>query len=456
MPTEIIFEVYSNLHKEDLKSVRLSCHRLDKIALPILFDKVVITSIEDNAGLFEYVINNFQLAQHVETLTVDISRFRDVDAAYYMKYLIQQLEHDVARHLPTFFLSPPAAVILKKLRKVKWFRDQRRTRDRVRALAVFGLEHSYDTYMAVRDKQKGCVGTLLSRCVAMTLSKCANIQELEVQTEWLPYDRPIGDTLGSLLPRFPSSGIVARHHNPLLLRPEPPVEEIECHKQFLVQLFEMVNQVTRLKLGRGFVVLTDHLNVIKPPHLQNLTSLTLWIPTPLSTDDSKSINRLTPALKHVRSLKQLHIGCSNTTTFGHLQMYRLPLLPLFQGCKWPQLVCLKLHGMVASAEDLLTLLKCHKSIRSLSLGSMDFHVDAPYANGTEACDAKISEDLVHLFRNVRQLMNLTGLSLEPPFRAEVSKFQWRPIGEDFGVFKAKWEGFVLRDGPLPLNPKRGV
>ncbi|KAL9015113.1 MAG: hypothetical protein Q9180_008902, partial [Flavoplaca navasiana] len=255
LPTEIVSEVYSYLHKEDLKSVRLSCHRLDEITRPILFDKVVITSIGNNAGLFDCVIGNPQLAQYVKTLVVDVVRFRGFSAAYYIKHLIRQLEHDVARHLPAFALTPPAAVLLEKLRNAKWFQNRTRTRERTKALAVFDLDRSFDTYIAVRNSQKNCVGPSLSRCVAMALSKCVNIQELEVQTEWLPYDRPVDATLESLLPRFSSSGIVARHHNPLLLRPMPPKEDDHSRRRFLLRLFEAVDKVTKLKLGKGAVTL---------------------------------------------------------------------------------------------------------------------------------------------------------------------------------------------------------
>ncbi|KAL8896500.1 MAG: hypothetical protein Q9192_003063 [Flavoplaca navasiana] len=454
LPTEIVSEVYSYLHKEDLKSVRLSCHCLDEITRPILFDKVVITSLGNNASLFDCVVDNPQLAQYVKTIVVDVLRFRGFSAAYYIEHLVRQLEHDVARHLPAFALTPPAAVLFKKLRKAKWFKNRRRTRDRIKALAVFDLDHSYDTYIAVHDSQKGCVGSSLSRCVARALSKCVKVQELEVQTEWLPYDRPVDATLESLLPRFSSSGIVARHHNPLLLRPMPPKEDDCSHRRFLLQLFEAVDKVTNLKLGKGAVTLPDQLDALEPLGFKHLANLTLWIPGTFSPNLSTPVNRLTPALQNARTLKQLNVGCSNTTSFEHVNMFRLRLLPLLQGCLWPQLVSLKLSGMVASASDLSSLFEGHKGIKSLSMGSMDLCVPSPPTDGVEVCEAKISRDVAHLFWNMRRLMNLAELSLEPPFRAQISRFAWRPIGEDFAGFKAKWEGFVLHHDPL--NPMPGV
>ncbi|KAL8872716.1 MAG: hypothetical protein Q9198_007161 [Flavoplaca austrocitrina] len=452
LPTEIVSEVYSYLHKEDLKIVRLSCHRLDEITRPILFDKVVITSLGNNASLFDCVVDNPQLAQYVKTLVVDVLRFRGFSAAYYIKHLIRQLEHDVARHLPAFALTPPAAVLFKKLRKAKWFKNRTRTRDRTRALAVFDLDHSYDTYIAVHDSQKGCVGSSLSRCVAMALSKCVKVQELEVQTEWLPYDRPVGATLESLLPRFSSSGMVARHHNPLLLRPMPPKEDELSHWRFLLQLFNAVDKVTTLKLGKGVVTVQDQLDTLEPLGFQHLANLTVWIPATFSPDVPIPVNHLTLALQNARTLKQLNIGCSNTTSFEHVDMFRLRLLPLLQSCFWPQLDSLKLYGMVASARDLSSMLEGHKGIKSLSLGSMDLCVPSPPTDGVEVCEAKISRDLAHLFWNMRRLMNLARLSLEPPFRAQTSRLSWRPIDEDFAGFKAKWEGFVLHHSPLNPMP----
>ncbi|KAI4247360.1 MAG: hypothetical protein L6R42_009650, partial [Xanthoria sp. 1 TBL-2021] len=150
MPTEMVSEVCSSLHKEDLKSLRLSCYRLDEITQPILFDKVVVTSMDDNAGLFECVVGNPHLAQHVKTLVFDFPRFQDVNAAYYIQYLMQQVEHDVDCHLQT------PEPLKKKLEDVNWFKDPGSTSGREIALAVFkqDLTHGYETYIAMRNKQE--------------------------------------------------------------------------------------------------------------------------------------------------------------------------------------------------------------------------------------------------------------------------------------------------------------
>ncbi|KAL8995106.1 MAG: hypothetical protein Q9169_005089 [Polycauliona sp. 2 TL-2023] len=452
VPTEMISAVCSNLHKEDLKSVRLSCHGLSEITIPILYDKVVITSLDDNAGLFECVVDVPGLARHVKTLVLDIPRFRDVSAAYYMKYLMKQVEHDMARHSPPFALKQPPAALLEKLEKVKWFRDPVRTSHRMKVMDLFGLPYSYDLYTAIRNKQTRCIDTSLPRCMTIAFNKCVNIQQLEVQTEWLPYDQPLNSTLESLLPRFASSGRVARQFNPLLLRPVPLVQDNGSRKHILFHLLEAVNRVNHLKLGKGFIMLADQLTSIKLLCFQHLTSLTLWIPTKLPTDVPILVSRLTPVLRATLNLKHLHVAASNMTRFEYADHYRHPLFPLLQGCVWPRLSSLELEGMVASTRDLLTLLKRHKHVKYLSLISMDIRSDYPHTIGYETSTAQISEDLVHLFWNMRRLMSLKVLSLGPSFRIQAGETRWRPIAEDFAAFKKKWEAFVLDHGPLDSMP----
>ncbi|KAL8670764.1 MAG: hypothetical protein Q9168_004706 [Polycauliona sp. 1 TL-2023] len=450
MPTEMILAVYSKLHKEDLKSVRLSCHRLGEITDAILFDRVVVTSIDDNTDLFQCVIDNPELARHVKTLVIDIPYFRGTSAGYYFGHLMKQIKHDVARTVPRFALKQPPAALLQKLEKAKWFKDPRRTRDRMELLAMFELPHDYEDYVAIRNRQTENIGTSLPLCMSVAFTKCVNVQRLEVQTEWLAYDRPLDDTLESILPRFSSSGALARRYNPLLLLPVPRPQASTGHQQVISQLLEKVKQVDHLKLGKGFVMLMNQLDTVTLLRFQHLTSLTLWIPTKLPSDEPSLVNRLTPLLRAAHNLRQLHVGANNTTKYEHADTWRRPLLPLLQGCVWPRLVSLKLTGIVATARELLTLLKNHKDLESLSLTSMDIRVQCAHGMGSEVITTRISEDLVHLFWNTRRLMNLTSLSLEPPFRTQINESM--SIIEDFGDFKEKWEAFVLDPGPLDPIP----
>lgn len=416
IPTEIVLEVFSNLHKEDLKSLRLSCHRLDELTQALLFDKIVITSVDDNAGLFEYVVDNPQLSQHVKTLVFDFPQFHDVNAAYYIHYLMQQVEQDVARHLQI-----PES-LKEKLESVDWFKDPGQTKGREIALAVFkqDLTHGYETYNAMRNKQRQCVDTTLPQCVAVAFAKCVNVQQMEVQTEWQVYHQPIDDTLGSLLPRFLSSGSVARHYQPLFLRPSHPMQGSPGHKRLLLQLFGSTNRVTQLKLGKGFVIPMGGLDTAKSPCFQHLTNLTLWICTSFSTTVPFLVNRLAPALRNAHKLKHLQLGASNCTKYAYRSTYRLRLFPLLQGCAWPDLVSLKLAGMGGSVKEFSTFFKSHKGLTSLSLASINIVVDDSLTSGSEGRRAQAAEESKR-FAGTMHLMSLTEFAIEPPFRMQFNE-----------------------------------
>ncbi|KAL8862830.1 MAG: hypothetical protein Q9178_000772 [Gyalolechia marmorata] len=498
MATEIHNEVFRYLHKEDLKILRCVCHRLDQTTSPFLFDKVIITSIINNVGLFECVVNNPNLAQHVKTLVFDIPQFRDVNAAYYFQYLMQQVQNDVDKHLPGMVLAEPKEdimkrvqdmkecvdpgqqgfplmhapeVLLKDLEKAHFFRDPGRTRDRVAVLATFNqdLASCYDIYVNMRTKQQENIDTSLPRCVTDAFMKCVNVQQVEVQTEWQAYEQPIDDRLESLLPIFPSSGAVARHYRPLLLRPIRPVHGDPSHKQFLLRLFDKIgcaqNQIVRIKLGKGFIIPMDGLDTVDtlPRNVansfQHLASLTLWMSTYHFKTARYLVDWLGPALKNVPKLKHLEIGACNSTKYKSIDLYRLRLIPLLQGCVWPELRTLALTGMVGSVKEFLALFKSHKGLRSLCLSSITIRVDSHSPCTSKDGTASISKDLMHLFRNMGRLMNnLCELSIEFPFKTESDmKEEWGPPAKDFLGFKSMWEYFILHPDLMDLeDPKPGM
>ncbi|KAL8654875.1 MAG: hypothetical protein Q9226_003265 [Calogaya cf. arnoldii] len=438
MPTEIISEVYSNLHKEDLKSVRLTCHRFDEISQPILFDKVIVTSMDDNAELFECVINKPHLARHVKTLVLDIPIFHDYKAAYYVQRLTQQMEDDVARHPKS--LVPPG-LLRKKLKEVKWFKDPGRTHLRERVLAVFmqDLRQYYATYTAMRHKQQQCIEEILPQCVAVAFTNCVNVQHVEVQTEWQAYDRPIDDTLMSLLPCFSSSGSVARHYNPLLLRPSLPTRDSPCQEQFLLQLLESASQITKLKVGKGFIGPRHGLEIVgRALFFQHLTNLDLW--TSSANPPPFFVDYLASALQNARNLQRLHIGACNTSRFEHYDMNRLGIFPLLQDCIWPRLVTLRLTGVVASGEDFLTLFKSHKGLKSLTLTSIDLRLYLDPAIVDKELHSKVEETMTALSWNMRRLMSLTEISFETGFRVQIGEYTWVPVDIEDMV---RWEKVVL-------------
>ncbi|KAL8903931.1 MAG: hypothetical protein Q9171_007225 [Xanthocarpia ochracea] len=496
MPTEIHTEVFTYLQKNNLKTLRLVCHRLDEITRRFLFDRVIITSIINNAGLFECVVNNPNLAQHVKTLVFDIPQFRDVNPAYYLQYFMQQVQDDVNKHLPGcallelaedvskrvqelkqrlnpgdkgFALIHAPEVLLENLEKARFFRDPGRTRDRVAVLAAFkqDLAGCYDIYVNMRTQRQEIIDTLLPRCVTDAFTECVNVRQVEVQTEWQAYQQPIDDNLESLLPIFPSSGAAARHYHPLLLRPNPPVQDDFSHRQFLLRLFDAIgcanNQVTHIKFGKGFIAPMSGLETVDTlPHniansFQHLTSLTLWMSTYRLGSAHFLADCLGPALRNVANLKHLEIGACNTTKYEHIDMYRLRLFPLLQGCVWPELRTLVLKGMVGSVKEFLTLFKSHKDLRSLCLSSITIRVGSQPPSTCKDGRAMISEDLMHLFWNMGRLMSLTELSIKFPFKTQTDKTEWGPSVREFLAFKRVWENFILHPDRLNLeNPKPGM
>ncbi|KAL8684164.1 MAG: hypothetical protein Q9224_006556 [Gallowayella concinna] len=376
MPTEIIMQVFATLRKSDLKSKRLVCHHFDAIIQPILFDKVVISNAHSNDGLFREVIDKPKLANHVKTLVLDVPRFRDIKLQYYMQHLVWQIANDIrARQLPSS--------LKLRLDLAKWFRDPGSTHEREKLLAVFGgdIVSGYERYMEhfrTQDSPTASSFDSWPNC----FQKCRNIQRLEVQTEWQAYSRNISHKTKSLLPVYPSSGFVARHWDPVFLRPMIPARCRWDSEPFLSLVFTTLSAAQKpvpdVVIGKGCVIrfckVSDHSGESMARSIltvfEHLTSLTFWMNIEKDLpQENRAVNYIAPALKSACKLRYLRLGAIHTSSYADRDMDHFNLLPLLQDCVWPDLVTLELFGTTAPADTYLKLLRHQKSLKSFTLGS---------------------------------------------------------------------------------------
>lgn len=460
MPTEIIIEVFATLHRSDLKSMRLMCHRFDELTHEFLFDKAVVSSANDNVGLFQSVLDNERFAKHVKILVFDIARFQDIDLAHYIQYLVQQIANDLnkRRHGPESIDIPDA--LKTSLEGSKWFKDPGRTRDREELLAAFheDLNAGYTSYIRMRRGQELHIDSTFPQNVAAAFKRCPNVQQVEVQTAWEPCNGPVGDSMESLLPVYPSSGYSARCWRPLFLRPSYPVHGGLDHTLSLLWLLDALShrpQVSHLSFGRGGIQhLDDNAALSYPDDMvasglrtvaalsQNLTHLNLWITIQFRLTPALSESSLTAALQNARHLKCLQFGACGSAAYEHHHLCRLSLLPLFKDCVFPDLIALELSGMIAFVDEYLMFFRNLRALSSLTLSSIDLQA---------RLGIPIPTTINRFHEGIRSSLNLTAYSIVSPWNVHTAGVSWRPFfGTEGMKLKVAYERYVLYNDVEPF------
>ncbi|KAL8810258.1 MAG: hypothetical protein Q9223_007795 [Gallowayella weberi] len=457
MPTEIITEVFAALPKSDLKSVRLVCRRFDAIVQPILFDKLVISNVHSNGGLLREVVDKGKLANHVKTLVLDVPRFRNVTLGYYLQYLVRQIAEDLrARQSNPVSLKIPSS-LKQELDLARWFQDPGSTHEREELLAVFGKDilSGYERYMEHSRTQDDVSSESDSDWWRGCFWKCPNIQRLEVQTEWQAYPQQISHKIKSLLPVYLSSGYVARHWNPVFLRPEIPARYGWDSGPFLWDLFTTLSNahkpIRNVIIGKGCEIRFrkfshDGLQRIARSILtvfEHLTSLAFWFNIEAFGNEESSVKYIGPALNSARNLRYLRLGANRPTHYSYAELARSNLLPLLKDCVWPELVELELFSMTASADSYLKLLRDQKSLKSLTLGSIDLQEDPSGLNSTA--------NVKRFVEGLRSSLNLTAFSIKSPWTTRSASDVWEGFSAAGGnETRMELERYVVHGGTAPF------
>ncbi|KAL8947658.1 MAG: hypothetical protein Q9222_006078 [Ikaeria aurantiellina] len=451
LPPELIAHLINCLPKSELKRLRLVCRVLDEIACQYLFDRFVIAWDQENLKVAEEFFARSNLSRHCKKLVLDVQEFPSLNEYRYTETLIRQLANDFRARKVDRNAHPIPKPLRTRLDNLKWFEDPGTLRGRDKLLQGFRKRFTkgYRLYLEKRYQQGIYVKyhwtqQLWCRFLAEIFRKCPSLCRVEIQTFWEPYPQLIGDSVDSLLPTYPSSGMVARKWHPFYVRPRAPafVEHVcgPLVSDLFTALHEVGHRLSHLELGYGCVATTDmsvYNNVntrilIAESVVQNLTSLTLHLlhrsafPAQLEPPE----DNLLPALEAAQKLRYLKLWLSGGKAYREYDPRRPDLRPGLLICVFPRLMHLDLAGFSVAMDDLSVFLRRQKALRTLALVAIDLQAEDGHDETGSFSQLAIPPGSFPF---------LTTVSLKAPFRLcddgtvlrVFSDFEWAVIKDEF-------------------------
>lgn len=461
LPAEVVTAILVDLHKADLKSVRMVCHYFEEVATPLLYDKVIISHQEPNFAPFDNITSTPRFSKHVKTLSYDISWFDDIPMEYYLTQLLIQLNQHFAIHETGLASSALPSHLRETLKDVGYFRDATTTRGREVNLLPW-REHIETGFQQYRSHCNTQGSTSNRERIASALNNCPNLQLFQVCASWENHSQSVGDGIDSLLPRYYSSGYLARHWHPFYLRPEN-YDRITYRHSFVVEdVFDIIHesgkQISLLSIGDGCTIGPDMHVVPTSMHMDmpfvfgHLTELSLDVGFKSSSKPFYFVEHLSPALRAARNLKHFTLRGRNTSTWRRADDHRWNFSVSFPhfDLVLPRLVSLHLSGMQGFASHYLNFLWKQPLLQSLHLDSIDI---------IQTQDP-VHEDWIHFIEGLRQLQSLDDFSLEWPLRTTRDGVRWsyrnfldREGEAHWPTIKGWLEQYVLHQGTSPFSHK---
>ncbi|KAL8718547.1 MAG: hypothetical protein Q9225_004337 [Loekoesia sp. 1 TL-2023] len=379
LPAEVIAQIFADLHKSELKYVRLVCQYFDKACLSLLFDKVIISDQAANFAPFRNITSTPRLNRHVKRLVYDLQWFDDLKEAYYILDLVKQLKEDVASRKVYTESTQSSRKLAETLVACNYFKDPGTTHDRERILLPWNkyVRMGYQEYQKQWHGQNSNTHTF--PCLISALRMCPNVRCIEIRASWDFHHQTPGDQLESLLPCYSSSGFLARHWHPLYLRPKNLSQDPLERRLVMEDIFSVIErsgkEISQFSFGNGCTIGlemhrgTQSMREHMPLVFQNLTSLSLDIAVDLPPSSLYITGYLSPALRAAQGLKHLTLRASNYSVWQHKNDMRWWIYHAFSDCVYPKLESLRLTRMAASAEEFLRIIRNQPLLQSLHLES---------------------------------------------------------------------------------------
>ena len=467
LPTEIVTSIFSSLDKAEIKKLRLVCRYFNEVSLPLLFDRVIISSHEQDFSPFQNIVSNPGLIVHVKELTYDLQWFDDLNVARYILDLFTQLRGDIALRISDSNGNPEGVPITKPLSEIlkarNHFNDPGTTHAREKLLRPW-IQYVQEGFWAYRrqwNAQNKIVYGKTFPYLERALRMCPAIQHVNVRASWEFQYQPLNDYLESLLPQYPSSGFLARHWHPLYLRPKSPDQLPDLYLspkrlRLVEDVFSAIersgSKLSRFSLGNGCTIrpnmregprsVCEHMQLV----FRNLTRLSLDIAADTPPMSSYIWDYLSPALSTAQSLKHLTFRVRNHSRWRHKDGIRWWLYDDLINCTFPGLEYLHLSGVVSSAEFFLSFFRKQPLLQSLHLDSIDL------------CQEAVDEDWSYFLEGLRQLP-LVDFSVGWPLKiqnvanAGFDNSTYVCTPDQWLKTKDMIESYVLRNGtnPFPIG-----
>ncbi|KAL8758249.1 MAG: hypothetical protein Q9184_003976 [Pyrenodesmia sp. 2 TL-2023] len=440
LPTEVVTGVFVHLHKADLKGLRLVCRYFDEAVIPLLYDRVILSNQQANLPPFDNITSRPRLSKHVKTLVYDMSWFAAYSLAAYLIHLCKQLDKDLKSRLVGVDLSALPTPLTETIEGVGYFRATN-TRTRQSQLRPWwdDVEKGYRSYRAQNSVQDPISNR---QRITNAFSTCPNVNGIEVHSSWKSYPQPVGNTIVSLLPKYHSSGFLARHWSPFWLRPRSCSRATAFQAPLIEDIFDILHdcgkRITHLSVGPGCTigpeihVVPTSMHVDLPWVFGHLAHLSLDLAPTLCPHSTYMAESLVPALRAAQGLKHLTLQVHNYSPWTHMDDTRWRLgQPFGDDLVFPHLVYLHLSGVKGTSSRYIEFFASQPCLECLYLDRVDliYETDPLHA------------DWIGFTEGLRRLSGLLDFSIEWPLKT-VNDLSDYSVGLDV-MDPEKWPNFMV-------------
>ena len=416
VPNEILLLIFRQLHKEDLKSIRLVCKLWSSLPVGLLFDRVYVSPHSVNIIVFNSIAAHPLLSKCIKELVYDTSCFdANLTRSAYLTHLYYQLTHGCTHLQPDFTFDTVDDQLNEILQYTKdqLYRPRKPTDDVIwEEMCNYRLvDCGYQAYLesAKQQREYHDSGELLANLTLGLKNLLALDAVVLLGRTWGQRLTDCGFDHTTLRPTHMSGSPLARSWNPLFLEPRLINRRAQRHLEFFTIIRGLSlshRKISRFETGPTLEIYqtTFDTKALMSPSLlhhtvnalSEVSSLSLQRITTELGHDTKSIDALPTILRSMSTLKHLSLDLDKISD-GNNGPYKLA--EIFGPHRaWPHLISLCLGSFAADETNLLDFLTSLCALQDLALRD----VELTSGNWTSALE------------QLRRSLKLRRLSLEPP------------------------------------------
>lgn len=448
LPNEILLLLFRQLHKQDLKSVRIVCKLWSSLAAELLFDRIFISPHEKNVEVFHNIASRPDLGKSIRELIYDISIFAELNRLEYFDALCQQIRFRTLC-LPRKYRFQTADAQVNEV--LQYARDDHGitllSEGRGPHLMKYRIvDRGYRAYLEYASQQKEfCESGELLALLCLDLKLLPRVEAVTVGDDWRHYTTDRQFNPSTLCPLHRVGCPLARSWNPLFLEPKTMGRTDDGHVEFFIIMRALALSQTRVHsfLSRPYLRLyqtafdtkalmsSSLLQYVKFA-LRDVQKLSMRICSRQGYDTG-SVDGLQAMLHSLTALQHLDLDLSKLVD-DEYTLYTLSEIIGFH-CHWTFLSFLKLSSFASDESFLIRFLCVLPALRGL-----DFtNVELTSGSWTSAVD------------HMRKSLRLQTFSLTPPLRHLGGIALWEELAWKEARMDEKVEHYILCGGKNPLR-----
>lgn len=449
VPNEILLLIFRQLHKEDLKSIRLVCKLWTWLPVRLLFDRVYISAHSVNIKVFNSIAAHPVISKGIKELVYDVSHFdADLDRSYYFNALRCQLHNRSSGRRFSFETVDEQVNEVLQYAKDRVLKPSSRDDANRKKMSNYRLvDRGHRAYLdSARQQQEHHESGELLAILCLGLKTLPALDAVVFGGLWRHTltDREFDPA--TLRPIYVSGSPLARTWNPLFLEPSVIMSQAPAHIHFSTVIRGLslsqrkVSGFEGSNLLKFYQATFDTTDLMSPSLLHHTVNALSQVQRfslqrlRLEYEDAiQTIDALPVILRSMTKLKYLSLDLDKCFDDDNTLF---TLAEIFGSHRtWPHLASLYLASFAADEADLIAFLVSLRASRVLDLRDVEL-TDGNWASALE---------------QFRRFLRLQSLALEGPLKQFGGVEIWALGDRKEDLIQQDFERFYLYGGKNPFK-----